>query len=385
VRFIDFFSGIGGFHLGMQQAGHECVGWCEIDKFARQSYEAIHETEGLWTATDITRVTADELPDAECFCAGFPCQAFSIAGKRRGFDDTRGTLIFEVMRLAAAKKPKVLILENVKGLLSHDKRRTFATILTALTELGYDLQWQVLNSKDFGVPQNRERVFIVGHLRGTGGRAVFPIIGECEKIDEYGLSGIYTSASDNFLRPPLDGISRCLKAHNNDAGVVIHVLTPDRAEKRQNGRRFKDDGDPAFTVTAQDVHGVLVTDRHGKLKENNTKGQYASCLSAGAHSGGNHSDMDMIALPKHLPKPNGINNTIRSSGHDTPTPKHNFDTIYDSTRIRRLTPLECWRLQGFPDWAHQAAVDAGVSESQRYKQAGNSVTVNVVYEIARLL
>jgi DNA (cytosine-5)-methyltransferase 1 len=160
----------------MEMAGHKCVGHCEIDKFAQKSYKAMHKPkEGEWFANDITRVAPEELPEADCYCGGFPCQAFSVAGKRRGFEDMRGTLIFEVFRLAAERKPKILFLENVAGLLNHDGGRTFATILTGLWELGYDVQWQVLNSKNFGVPQNRERVFIIGHLRGTSRRKVFPV------------------------------------------------------------------------------------------------------------------------------------------------------------------------------------------------------------------
>ena len=176
MRFLDFFSGIGGFRLGMEMAGHTCVGHCEIDKFADRSYRAMHNVkESEWYANDITRVEPEELPEADCYCFGFPCQAFSIAGKRRGFEDTRGTLFFEVMRLARERKPRLLFAENVRGLLSHEGGQTFGVIVSTMDELGYDVEWQVLNSKHFGVPQNRERVFIVGYLRGTGGRKVFPV------------------------------------------------------------------------------------------------------------------------------------------------------------------------------------------------------------------
>ena len=139
MKFIDFFAGIGGFRLGMEQAGHECVGHCEIDKFADKSYRAMHDVkESEWYADDITRVEPDELPEADCYCFGFPCQAFSIAGNRRGFEDTRGTLFFEVMRLAKERKPHILFAENVKGLLNHDGGRTFGVIISAMDELGYD-------------------------------------------------------------------------------------------------------------------------------------------------------------------------------------------------------------------------------------------------------
>jgi DNA (cytosine-5)-methyltransferase 1 len=183
VKFLDLFAGIGGFRLGLEQAGHECVGFCEIDKFARQSYKAIHNTEGEREYHDITTVSNEEWRTlrgtVELICGGFPCQSFSIAGKRKGFlDETRGTLFFEIARAAEQIKPRTLFLENVRGLLSHDKGRTFRTIISTLDELGYDAEWQILNSKNFGVPQNRERVFIIGHLRGERGREVFPITRE---------------------------------------------------------------------------------------------------------------------------------------------------------------------------------------------------------------
>lgn len=153
MKFIDFFAGIGGFRLGMEMAGHECVGHCEIDKFADKSYRAMHDMkEGEWYADDITRVKPGELPEAKCYCFGFPCQAFSIAGNRRGFEDTRGTLFFEVMRLVKERKPRILFAENVKGLLNHENGKTFGIIISTMDELGYDVEWQVLNSKDFGVP-----------------------------------------------------------------------------------------------------------------------------------------------------------------------------------------------------------------------------------------
>ena len=389
MKFVDLFAGIGGFRLGMEMAGHECVGYVEIDKFARQSYLAIHNTEGEYYADDIRSVQPRDLPEADCYTAGFPCQSFSVAGKRGGFSDTRGTLFFEIMRLAKERKPKYLFLENVAGLLSHDGERTFGTILQALYELGYDAEWQVLNSKDFGVPQNRERVFIIGHLGGGSGGKVFPIRRTNEIIikrhqGDVGGKG-YNSQQDRVYDP--DGLMGCDPATRTENKVNIFVkpcLTPDRKEKRQNGRRFKDDGDPMFTLTAQDIHGiavkgdlfsrnnpqrqygfdrdnsfclrtavthgVAVVDRKGTLKEKATKDQVASCLTAGAHSGDNHSDMDLLS---------------------------------DGYRIRRLTPLECWRLQGFPDEAFYNAQQAGVSNSQLYKQAGNSVTVNVIHEIAK--
>ena len=166
------FSGIGGFELGMP-AEWECVGYSEIDKYAIQIYQKYfpnHKNYG-----DATKIISNELPDFDLLVGGFLCQAFSIAGKRKGFDDTRGTLFFDIARVLKDKRPRHFLLENVKGLLSHDFGKTFQTIIGVLTDLGYFVEWQVLNAKNFDVPQNRERVFIVGHFGKESRRKVFPI------------------------------------------------------------------------------------------------------------------------------------------------------------------------------------------------------------------
>ena len=210
MTFLDFFSGVGGFTRGMELAGHKCVGHCEIDKYAEASYRSMHTItdeqrkylatlsleerqkeilkedylNGEWYAADITRVRPEELPQAECYCFGFPCQAFSIAGNRRGFEDARGTLFFEVMRLAKERKPEILFAENVAGLLNHKGGVTFNVIINTMAELGYLVEWQVLNSRYFGVPQNRERVFIVGHLGDKCGREIFPLAADDTPADD---------------------------------------------------------------------------------------------------------------------------------------------------------------------------------------------------------
>lgn len=344
LRFLDLFAGIGGFRLGLEQAGHECIGFCEIDKFARQVYKANFNTEGEVEWHDITKVTDEQVRGlrgkVNLITGGFPCQAFSVAGKRRGFNDTRGTLFFEIARITRILKPRYLLLENVKGLLNHARGDTFFTILNTMGELGYWVEWQLLNSKDFGVPQNRERVFIVGHLGGEPRRKIFPI----------------TRTS----RQTQSRVARTLKAEAGGVGAktglyVVPVLTPDRAEKRQNGRRFKEPGEPMFTLTAQDRHGILINRGKVRIKDDNL----ASCLDANYYKG----------LDNHGAR-TGI---MEKLSHR------------DEVRIRRLTPLECFRLQGFPDSHHDKAKAAGVSDAQLYKQAGNAVTVNVVYEIARRL
>ncbi|WP_338953397.1 DNA (cytosine-5-)-methyltransferase [Lactococcus petauri] len=454
MKFLDLFAGIGGFRLGMESAGHECVGFCEIDKFARKSYKAIHNTEGEREYHDITAVSDEEWRElrgtVDVICGGFPCQAFSVAGKRKGFlDETRGTLFFEIARAAEQIKPRTLFLENVKGLLSHDKGRTFRIILSTLDELGYNVEWQLLNSKNFGVPQNRERVFIIGHLRGTSGREVFPITGENTGAIKRVVNGRETHGHSTYDVFGTDGISPTLKTMQggnlqpkivvniNPSGsgmngnvydseklaptlttnkgegpkIAIPVLTPDRAEKRQNGRRFKEDGEPMFTLTAQDKHGVAIIQ---KPRGFNKGGEHeiAPTLSANSwhennllKTGGVYTNDSESYNSGVLP---GLSRTLKAHNHDA--------GVFDGIRVRRLTPRECWRLQGFPDWAFDKAAFGNVipsnyksklfqrsmskdewkdyqrltrhqqtSNSQLYKQAGNSVTVNVIAEIARRL
>ena len=157
IKYFDIFAGIGGFRSGLEKAGgFECVGYCEIDKYAKKAYETLYDTENEVYYDDARKIDPNELPDLDLICGGFPCQSFSIAGKRKGFSDTRGTLFFEIARIAAIKKPKYLLLENVPGLLSHNQGRTFATILSTLDELGYDVVWEVLNSADFSRAELRQ-------------------------------------------------------------------------------------------------------------------------------------------------------------------------------------------------------------------------------------
>ena len=165
MNFIDICSGIGGFRTALEKHGHECVAFAEIDKFAKQSYRAIYDTENEEELDDITSVTDEHFRlyrwKVDLITGGFPCQSFSIAGNRRGFEDTRGTIFFHIARAIKEIQPSYVLLENVKGLLSHDKGRTYGTIVQALDELGYFVEWGVFNSKYWGVPQNRERVYIL--------------------------------------------------------------------------------------------------------------------------------------------------------------------------------------------------------------------------------
>jgi DNA (cytosine-5)-methyltransferase 1 len=310
-----------------------------------------YQRDGLDTRS-ITDVSAGEIPDADLLCGGFPCQSFSIAGKRKGFNDTRGTLFFDIARIVKEKRPRYLLLENVKGLLSHDKGRTFKIILSTLTELHYDLQTMVLNSKNFGVPQNRERVFIIGHLRGTPRPQVFPI------------------------------------TENNESDIVLPTLTARHYGAQANGSYIRQE---------QAKIGTYRTHKDGQgFRE--MKSGLSPTIPARAREDG--SGQPVVALTERRnKKAKQIRREMLKQGRDwsprrekelvartdgrigTLTAARNFDTmLLDNTKFRRLTPIECERLQGFPDnWTE------GVSDTQRYKMMGNAVTVNVVYEIAKLL
>ena len=338
MQFLDLFAGIGGFRLGMEAAGHQCIGFCEIDKFARASYKAIHDTGGEIELHDIKTVSDEfiqSIGHVDVICGGFPCQTFSIAGNRRGFEDTRGTLFFEIARFASILKPRILFLENVKGLLNHDKGRTFETILQTLDELGYNVEWQVLNSKDFGVPQNRERVFIIGHLRGEGGRKVFPIDGQIKNVNCVRQIGNLIQTSSYGGNPhrgrvySLKGISpslNCMGGGGREPKIRIKEAT-------KKGYAEATIGD-----------SVNISHPNSKTRRGRVGKQIANTLLTGEEQG----------------------------------------VVMNDFRIRKLTPKECWRLQGFPDWAFERAEKVN-SNSQLYKQAGNSVTVNVIEAIARRL
>lgn len=415
MKFLDLFAGIGGFRLGMESVEHQCVGFCEIDKFARKSYKAIHNTEGEREYHDITAVSDEEWRElrgtVDVICGGFPCQAFSIAGKRKGFlDETRGTLFFEIARAAEQIKPRTLFLENVKGLLSHDKGRTFGIILNTLDELGYDCQWQLLNSKNFGVPQNRERVFIIGHLRGSSGREVFPITGENTGTIKRVVNGRETHGHSTYDVFGTDGISPTLKTMqggNLQPKIVVNI---NPSGNGMNGNVYDSNG-LAPTLTTNKGEGPKILQ---KPRGFNKGGEHeiAPTLSANSwhennllKTGGVYTNDSESYHSGVLP---GLSRTLKAHNHDA--------GVFDGIRVRRLTPRECWRLQGFPDWAFDKAAFGNIipsnyksklfqrtmskdewkdykrltrhqqtSNSQLYKQAGNSVTVNVITEIARRL
>lgn len=453
MKFIDFFAGIGGFRRGMELAGHECVDFCEFDKFATASYISMHlltdeqrkalkdipikkrqkeilkeeYRNGEWYANDIRRVYAGDIPKADCWCFGFPCQDISVAGKQAGFQGNRSSLFFRVMyligQLKEEDKPTYLFIENVKNLLSVNGGWDFARLLIEMERHGYDAEWQVLNSKDFGVPQNRERCFIIGHLRGRSASKVFTIEGTDGKnsvqiighrdgyrrnTQVFAPDGITETLDTgqgggrghhvalpcfidlSYQETELTNKARCLQARYNKgianhkaevSGVAIPVLTPDRAEKRQNGRRFKEDGEPMFTLTGQDRHGIAI-----EVKEA-TKQGYAECRVG--------IDSVNFSMPNSKTRRGRVGQEIANT-LDTSYNQGIFVQVSEELTvyavwyekyqcyiaIRKLTPKECFRLQGWSDDYFKKAQFVN-SDSQLYKQAGNGVTVTVIETIAR--
>jgi DNA (cytosine-5)-methyltransferase 1 len=352
MKFIELFAGVGAFRLGLERTGHECVWVNEWLERPRSIYARNfgHQPDGR----DIRDVSAGDIPDADLLVGGFPCATFSVAGKRTGFslDDTRGTLAFEMFRLARDKGIPYLLFENVKGLLNHDGGRTFEIILEVLDGMGYDCQWELLDSQNFGVPQHRERIFLIGHLRGKPRPKVFPIGATGRSNDEAntekreGRQGLFSDISptldahyykggnarqyvveqfirrDNSFRT-FENVAPTLLAHmgtgGNNVPFVRPVLDVARVNKSPNGRLIKDDGDPMYTITAQDRHGVQIGDE-------------------------------------------------------------------DGFAIRKLTPLECERLQGLPDgWTEFYDDGRRVSDSERYERCGRTITIPVVEAIGRRL
>ena len=305
MKYLSLFSGIGGFELGIGQLA-KCVGFSEINPYAIQIYQ--YRFPDAQNFGDITKIDPKTLPPFDALVGGFPCQSFSVIGKRKGFNDPRGVLFFEILRIIRQTKPSLLFFENVKGLVNHEGGKTFATILRSLDELGYDCQWQVLDSKNFGVPQSRQRVYIIGHLRGTPRPEVFPLCGE----NKQGSTGNRSLKSCLPFAHIRDGSKKGYAVA--EVGDCIDLSFANSATRK--GR-----------VTKDISHAVL--------------------------------------------------------------PSMEIYTLTKEAKIRRLTPVEAERLQGFPDHWTAKGIKNGkvvaISDRQRYQRLGNAVTVPVIRAIARKL
>lgn len=367
MKFIDMFAGIGGFRRGMELAGHECVGFVEFDKYATASYTSMHlitpeqreflktldlrkrreeilkdeYRNGEWYVPDIRDVTGNSIPKSDCWCFGAPCQDFSIAGHRKGLEGDRSSLIREVFRILGEireeDRPEWLIYENVKGMLSSNRGFDFLAILTEMDFWGYDIEWCVLNSKHFGVPQNRERVFTVGHLRSRGERKVFPVGGAVNPSGVEILAhhkGYRRNAQTFSPEGITEALSTC-QGGGREHHVAIRVIGTTKPHRHS-------------TSDVHDSSGIMST-----------------------MTGRDWKEPKMVSIP-----------TDADKSSEVATVWYPKEECYIA--VRKLTPRECFRLQGWSDDYFEKAEFVN-SNSQLYKQAGNGVTVNVVYEIARKL
>ena len=368
IRFFDLFSGIGGFREGLNRAGgFTCVGHCEVDAHANKNYRLLFDTEGEWYCDDARAIETGRMPGFDLLCAGFPCQAFSIAGKREGFADARGTLFFEIARLVEAGRPAYFLLENVPGLLSHDKGRTFHTILSTFWKLGYHVEWKVLNSKDFGVPQSRKRVYIVGYLDGRCAGKILPV----PETNGTALIQLRPGRQGKRIYHP-DGLSCTLTSGAGGMGGKTGLYEVGIPIKEATRKGYK----MAYPGDSIDLGYAGLNSRRGRVGQG-----IAHTLTTGSQQG---TLQFMGASP--------AGTEARKGGRSVEAPEETLSTITAADRqgnayhgrIRRLTPRECLRLQGYHDGQIDRII-GDTSDSQLYKQAGNGVTVNVIEAIGRNL
>lgn len=311
-KFIDLFSGIGGFHLALSSYGAECVFASEWDKYASNTY---HKNFGIRPDGDITKIEVDKIPTHDILCGGFPCQAFSISGKQKGFEDTRGTLFFDIARIVQHHQPKVLFLENVKNLLKHDGGNTLKTIIKTLKELNYSVFHQVLNSSHFGLPQNRERLYIVAFHKSLN-------------IDIF-----------QFPKPINSPI--CLEQIIEENPKNTKIIERNDIEIYKN-----------YTVSNSLFSDFDLLNKPIQIGKVNKGGQGERIYHSLGHA---------ITLSAY------------GGGVGAKTGLYLIDG-----KIRKLSPRECARVQGFPE---SFIIDDLIT--QAYKQFGNSVSVNVLQYIIK--
>ena len=390
------FSGIGAPEMALKYLGidFESVFACEIDKYARQSFQQLHNPKTFYN--DITNRNHKEVKQLDLYVAGFPCQAFSTAGKRKGFEEARGTLFFNVAEFIKINQPKVFVLENVKGLLSHDKGNTFQTIVDILSNgggtqngqisldvfedgLGYHIYWQVLNTKDYGIPQNRERIFIVGfkdfrefsfpkpmNLKLRLGDMLQDIPKSKYFLTDKGIENLNKNQEFNKFNPL-----------NTDSEYAACVTA--RCNKVSNDNNFIE-VDDKYYLSDKTINRI--SNSRNKTKFKNQDSKYSGCLIAEygkIPSDGTYIRTHYLGGRKGNPKQGGTGHLSKNDGTTYCLDTSNTQAIELNKKIRRLTPLECWRLQGFRDEDFFSVKD--VSDTQLYKQAGNSITVNVLMEL----
>ena len=397
MKFIDLFSGIGGFRSALELSGHECIAYSEIDKYAKQSYQAIYDTENEIDLGDITEISQEYLSrfkeENDIVVGGSPCQSFSLAGGRKGFEDTRGTLFFEYAKVVKETQPKYFLFENVKGMMSHDKGNTIRVVLETFNELGYYIDFNVFNSKYYGVPQNRERIYIVGKRKDLVEQPKYhdKTKGK-KKFDE-----IHNWAVDNInyveLLPPLqtEVTTRLIDVLEDEVDEKYY-LSEEKTKKLTLNTMQGGDRQPKVAVLGNtsktgyrshdvhDVEGLSPT-----IAARDYKGPKQIAVREATKKGyaiAEQGDSVNVSYPTSKTRRGRVGKQVTQTLQAGAV---NQGVVMNDMTVRKLTPLECWRLQGFTDEQFYKAQNDGVSNSQLYKQAGNSVTVNVVDAIVKEL
>ena len=406
MKFIDLFSGIGGFRSGLEKNGHKAIAYSEVDKYAKQSYTSIYETSEELDLGDITKVSNEQWQDlkgkANIIVGGSPCQSFSLAGKRRGFEDTRGTLFFHYVNAVKEVQPEFFIFENVKGMISHDKGETIKTVLSSFNEIGYDIDFDVFNSKYYGVPQNRERIYIVGKRKDLGINESRESVKGKKKLDQlknWAIENINyvkllpENNNENVEKRLVDVLEDKVdeKYYLSEEKTKKLTLNLDLTESKKSDIAIKQVGN---IVDNKETFGG--NPQRGRVYNSEGLSPALNCMRGGGlepkiavreatkqgYAIAEQGDSVNVTYPDSKTRRGRVGKQVAQT---LQAGEVNQGVVMNDIRIRKLSPLECWRLQGFTDEQFYKAKESGVSNSQLYKQAGNAVTVNVVDAITKEL
>ena len=396
IRVFDTFAGIGAFRSAFEKVGgFECVGWCEIDKFAQKAYRALYDTEREVFYEDITKINYGSMPDFDLLVGGPCCQSFSVAGRRRAFEDDRGNLFFNYIKILEVKRPKYFIAENVPNLLGISKGECYRIILEKISELGYSVCWRVLNSAGFGIPQSRRRLFLVGYLGGRCPAEILSFgrgnakIGK-ERKPEQLIGG---SQGSRIYSTSGTAVTQCSGSGGRGGRTGLYLVDYNENPKITETARCITARQNSGMSHHKGEHSAVFVD----MNENPKIMDNAHCLNTRMDLGitnGTHKGERSGVLeegPRAIINP--FKKTTRQNGRCIKNPNEPMFTITVTDRhgvvhrgrIRRLMPVECWRLQGYSKAQFNKVAATGMSDAQLYKQAGNSITVNVVVEIAKNL
>lgn len=397
IRYFEAFAGIGAFRSAFEKVGgFECVGWCEIDKFSQKAYRALYNTGGEAFYEDITKIDYRGMPDFDLLVGGPCCQSFSVAGKRGAFEDDRGNLFFNYIQILEAKRPRYFIAENVPNLLGISQGECFRILLEKICELGYSMCWRVLNSAGFGIPQSRRRLFLVGYLGERCSVKVLAFGGNDEENCEKGKPEQLIGGSQGSRVYLTNGtaVTQCSGSGGLGGKTGLYFIDYNSPPNITDTARCITARQNSGVSNHKGEHSAVFVD----MNENPKITENARCLNTRMDLGvtnGKHKGERSGVLIEEAPRAilNPFKETTRQNGRRIKNPNEPMFTltvtdrhgIVHKGRIRRLMPSECWRLQGFTKEQFEKVTAAGMSDAQLYKQAGNSITVNVVEAIAQNL